>query len=128
MSQPRTVNDGGDGPAFINPARLRTFVKNSATSSAMTTYLEEIGGMALKKLGSTYLVANSTSGSGDNDTELFYRGWKNFCFGWTYRYRELCRCAIGSPGVQSPVMMTVFLLLGILFTGGPQQFSIMGAD
>ena len=36
--------------------------------------------MALKQLGSSYMVANSTSGSGTSDTELWYRGWKDFLF------------------------------------------------
>ncbi len=34
--------------------------------------------MALKQLGSTYLVANDSGGSVVNDTETAYRGWKDF--------------------------------------------------
>ena len=34
--------------------------------------------MAVKQLGNTYLVANSTGGGALNDTDLAHRGWKDF--------------------------------------------------
>ena len=36
--------------------------------------------MAIKPLATTYLVAESTVGSTENDTDTWYRGWKDFLF------------------------------------------------
>ena len=36
--------------------------------------------MALKQLGSSYMVGNSTLGSTTNDADAWHRGWKDFLF------------------------------------------------
>ena len=51
--------------------------------------------MALKQLGSSYLVGNSTGGSTVNDGDLWHRGWKDFLFWIDYSH----------PGVTQQIVI-----------------------